>query len=306
MKPPGVLHTKEKGISKEGSMQPLKENDKRMKTNLLKWGLLIGIWGVMIGCETKKVPLNEERFTALLIEMHRVDGTLNVEKGIAGGQELKNYAYYNELFRKYGISRADFDTCMYYYSAQNKLFSRMYDVVIDSLNRQLTSVDKVLNELKARDSVNYFPLLDTIALDSIYTLTIDSIVPGLYKFSTTLQFDSLNRDIRRWIVSYFLSPDQEDTLHIRDIYVSMDTVKRVYNWSQYVDSTYSTLVISYLQPISEAKQPKLPAHRRNAKPAPKVVRLKDFGGKTWNNQLFRPYISPKSEERLKQGLPKKK
>lgn len=277
-----------------------------MRANVLKYGLLIAVFGVLLGCENPKVPLNEDRFTALLIEMHRVDGTLNVEKGIAGGQELKNYAYYNDLFRKYGISKADFDSCMYYYSAQTKLFSRMYDVVIDSLNKQLTGVDKVLSELKARDSVNYFPLLDTIALDSIYTVTIDSIVPGLYKFSTTLQFDSLNRDVRHWIVSYFLSPDQEDTLHVRDIYVAMDTAKRVYNWSQYVDSTYSTLVISYLQPISEVKQPKLPAHRKNAKPAPKVVRLEDFGGKTWNNQLFRPYISLKSEKRLKLGLPKKK
>lgn len=277
-----------------------------MRANVLKYGLLIAVFGVLLGCENSKVPLNEDRFTALLIEMHRVDGTLNVEKGIAGGQELKNYAYYNDLFRKYGISKADFDSCMYYYSAQTKLFSRMYDVVIDSLNKQLTGVDKVLSELKARDSVNYFPLLDTIALDSIYTVTIDSIVPGLYKFSTTLQFDSLNRDVRRWIVSYFLSPDQEDTLHVRDIYVAMDTAKRVYNWSQYVDSTYSTLVISYLQPISEVKQPKLPAHRKNAKPASKVVRLEDFGGKTWNNQLFRPYISLKSEKRLKLGLPKKK
>lgn len=277
-----------------------------MRANVLKYGLLIAVFGVMLGCENAKVPLNEDRFTALLIEMHRVDGTLNVEKGIAGGQELKNYAYYNDLFRKYGISKADFDSCMYYYSAQTKLFSRMYDVVIDSLNKQLTSVDKVLSELKARDSVNYFPLADTIALDSIYTVTIDSIVPGLYKFSTMLQFDSLNRDVRRWIVSYFISPDLEDTLRVRDIYVSMDTIRRSYNWSQYVDSTYSKLVISYLQPVSEVKQPKLPAHRRNANPAPKVVHLKDFGGKTWNNQLFRPYISQKSEERLKQGLPRKK
>lgn len=274
-----------------------------MKSGAGIWGILmLGLW-IFGGCHSPKVALDQDEFTALLLDMHRIDGTLAVEKGIGRTQELKNYAYYNDLFRKYGITRADFDSCMYYYSAQNKLFAGLYDVVIDSLNRQLTGIDKVLNELKANDSVNYFPLQDTLLLDSIYTVVIDSIVPGLYKFSTTLRFDTVDRQMRREIRSYFLSPHgNTDTLKVRDIYVTADTLPRSYNWSQYVDSLYSRLVISYLVPQDKKKTPSLPGNGKNKRPQEKPLPLEELGGKSWGNHLFRPYISPGTEQRLKQGL----
>lgn len=252
----------------------------------------------------KKIPLDKEKFTSLLLDMHRVDGTLAVNRSSRGSSDLRNYAYYNDLFKKYGITRAEFDSCMYYYSAQTAAFAKMYDVIIDSLNKQLTAVDKVLNELKANDSVNYFPVTDTISLDSVYTITVDSIVPGLYKFSTTLQFDSVTTKRLRRISSFFLSKDEKDTLKIRDIVVTPDTNRRNYNWSQYADSVYSKLVINYMEVIPLDKRPKT---YKNGKLVPpdkkeKVYDLKDFGGRAWNNMLLRPYVSRENEKRLKQGL----
>ena len=265
--------------------------------------LLLGI----NACHSRKVPLNEEQFTALLIDMHRVDGTLAANRGARGNDELKNYAYYNELFKKYGISRADFDSCMYYYSAQTVQFSKMYDVVLDSLNKQLTAVDKVLNLLKANDSVNYFPVMDTLRLDTVYTVNVDSIVPGLYKFHTTLQFDSLSKNRSRRLAAFFISEDDKDTLRVRDIVVAPDTLKRTYNWSQYVDSVYNRLVIRYMEVIPEEQRPKTYKNGKVVKPSKKEkeIDLKDFGGVAWDNQLFRPYISRETELRLKQGLRRK-
>lgn len=83
------------------------------------------VGGVIGGCESKKVPLNKEQFTNLLIDLHKVDGTLSVYRGIGQGyNELKNYEYYNDVFRKYHIDKAEFDSCLYYYSAQTVLFRR--------------------------------------------------------------------------------------------------------------------------------------------------------------------------------------
>ena len=48
--------------------------------------LLLGL----SGCHDKKAPLDKEKFTALLIDMHRVDGTLAVDRNKRGGDELKN------------------------------------------------------------------------------------------------------------------------------------------------------------------------------------------------------------------------
>lgn len=271
---------------------------------VLQWIILILLLGIGNGCQHKKIPLDKDQFTALLIDMHRIDGTLSA--GMRGNDELKNYAYYNDIFNKYGIDRAVFDSCMYYYSAQTVLFSKMYDVVIDTLNRQLTVVDKVLNELKANDSVNYFPVMDTLWLDSIYTVTVDSIIPGLYKFSTTLLFDSLSTNRTRRIASFFVSESGEDTLRVRDITVAIDTLKQTYNWSQYADSLYSRLVISFMEVIPEKDRPKTYKDGKEVKKKKeKEIRLKDFDGKAWDHQLFRPYISRETERRLKQGVSRK-
>ena len=128
--------------------------------------------GLVWSCKEEAVPLDEEQFKSLLIDMHRVDGTLAVARRTGGSNDLKNYAYYNDLFKKYGVTRADFDSCLHYYSAQNARFSALYDAIVDSLNKEVTVLDKIIDELKANDSVNYFPtLLDTAALD---TLRLDS------------------------------------------------------------------------------------------------------------------------------------
>lgn len=273
-------------------------------------GLLIGLFVCLaFSCKKENVPLELEEFKWLLLDMHKVDGTLAVERGMYGYEEVKNYAYYNELFKKYGITREEFDTCLYFYSAQTKVFSQMYDFIIDSLNKQLTVADRVVKELKANDSINYFPqkldtvTLDTISLDSVVVITVDGIVPGLYKFSTTLRFDSISRNRARRIASYFLSEDKKDTLYVRNIVVAPDTVKRVYSWSQYADSVYSHLVIRYMEAVPENERPRIYKNGKVvAGKKEQPIHLKEFHGISWDNQLFRPYISRETEKRLKQGL----
>ena len=249
-------------------------------------GLLILLLVGFTGCSRKKVPLDEKKFTALLIDLHRTDGTLSVARGLSGLNELKNYAYYNDLFRKYGITRAEFDSCMYYYSANTELFSKMYDVVIDSLNRQMTAVDMILRELKSKDSVNYFPVPDTLVFDSCYThivVEIDSLLPGQYKFSTLVQFDTLDKGKNNRITSFFVSRDKQDTLKVRDVTVMTDTIVHTYRWTQYVDSTYDYLVIKFVD-------------------ADNLDKLKDRKGRAWKMELFKPYIPRETEKRLKQAL----
>lgn len=253
-------------------------------------GLLVLLLVGFTGCSRKKVPLDEKKFTALLIDIHRVDGALSVAKGLSGLNELKNYAYYNDLFDKYGITRADFDSCMYYYSANSEAFSKMYDAVIDSLNKQLTAVDIILRELKSKDSLNLFPVPDTLVFDSCYThilVEIDSILPGQYKFSTQVQFDTLDKGKNNRITSFFVSKDDKDTLKIRDVSVMTDTIMHTYRWTQYVDSVYNRLVIKFVD-------------------SDNLDKLKNRKGRAWKMELFRPYIPRETENRLKQSLHRKK
>lgn len=277
-----------------------------MRSNMEKGLVIMLLLLLSFSCQLGKVPLDKDEFTSLLIDIHRVDGALAVNRGMGRYNELKNYAYYNDVFKKYNISRADFDSCMYYYSAQTVLFSKMYDVIIDTLNHQLTAADLILNELKSKDSINYFPIMDTLRLDSIYTVDMDSIVPGLYKFNTTIRFDTIVEGRARRLASYFLSADGTDTLRVWDITVKPDTIVRDYNWSQYVDSVYSRLVIKYLDilPAVKVTEPLYSGNGKKRKPAKKEkeIKLKGLGGEAWNNTLFRPYISRDMEQRLKQNI----
>ena len=237
---------------------------------------------IFIACSQKKVPLDQQQFIALLIDMHVADGTLAQTKGYSAENEKKNYAYYNSVFRKYGIDRAEFDSCMRYYSAQTALFSKLYDVVSDSLNKRLTDKNRVLNELRSRDSVNYFPRLDTIVLDTahpVFTIVVDSLQAGLYRFATTIKFDTLDKGKNNRITAFFLTPDDKDTLHVREIKVLSDTLQHLYNWSQYIDSSYNRLVVKMVDTDKSKKQ-----HFRK--------------GRIWGTTLYRPYISSKTEQRL--------
>lgn len=260
-------------------------------------GVKIGMCMILLAfgaCSKSKVPLNEKQFTSLLIDLHKTDGTLSVARSTAGLTEMKNYPYYNDVFAKYGITRAEFDSCLYYYSAQTRKFAKMYDVVVDSLNQQLTRTDLILRELKKNDSLNYFPVPDTLVFDSCYThisLDIDSIMQGYYKFSAKIQFDTLDEGKNNRITAYFLTVPSDsteiDTLWIRNLKVYPDTVVHTYNWSQYVDSTYDRLVIQFVD-------------------ADNLKKLKYRKGKAWDVSLFRPYISRESEKRYKAALEREK
>ena len=257
-----------------------------MRTILKDIGCCVIILLCIVACTHKKAALDREKFTALLIDMHMADGALSLSQGYSTNHEKRNYAYYNSVFDKYGIDRAEFDSCMRYYSAQAALFDEIYDIVIDSLNRRLTEQNRRLAELRAGDSINYFPQPDTLLLDTlnpVWVTEIDSIVPGNYKFSTTVKFDTLEKKRSNRIVAFFLSPDNKDTLHVREIRMSSDTVRRHYEWSQYVDSAYNRLIIK----IADTDRPE---------------KLKYKRGRIWGTTLYRPYTSPKTIERLKKSL----
>lgn len=241
---------------------------------------------IVVGCSKRKVALDQKQFTALLVDMHMADGTLSLSRDYTPDREKKNYAYYNSVFKKYGIDKAQFDSCMYYYSAQTALFSKIYDEVIDELSKKQTEMERMLVTLKERDSVNYFPVPDTIILNSqqmVREFEIDSIVPGLYKFNTSIKFRVPEEGIENRITAYFVSPDDKDTLYVRKINVFADTMVRYYAWSQYVDSVYNRLYVKIFDTGNQKK-------------------IKERDIRIWGTTLFRPYVAENTARRMREGV----
>ncbi len=252
-----------------------------------------GLWCVLIVCcacggHKKKTVLDRERFTALLIDMHTTDGLLSINRGFTTDKEKKNYTYYNGIFEKYGITKADFDSCMYFYTSQPRLFSEIYEVVIDTLSRRVTVEERVLQKLRANDSVNYYQGPDTLVIDTFpfsYRYVVDSIQPGNYKFNVMVRFDTLDAGKNNRISARFISADDKDTLKVRDIRLIADTLAHRYQWSQYADSVYNRLEICFLD-------------------ADNLQKLKYRRAMLWDITLFKPYTSPSTINRLQLSLPK--
>lgn len=249
--------------------------------------LFFCLWG---GCDRKKPLLDQKRFTNLLIDMHATDGVLSVNRGYTLELEKKNYTYYNSVLKKYGITKAEFDSCLYFYSSQPQLFTKIYDAVIDSLSRRVTIEERALQLLKVNDSVNYYTGPDTLLIDSapfVYEYVVDSLQPGNYKFHAVIRFDTVDAGKNNRIVSWFISADNEDTLKMRDIRVVADTLPHQYQWTQYADSAYNRLVIRFLE-------------------ADNLSKLRSRRAKVYDITLLKPYIPEKTELRLKKGLPRRR
>lgn len=262
-----------------------------MKRFIMK--IRYGVWCVLLVCcacggSGKKAVLDRKQFTALLIDMHATDGLLSINRGFTVEKEKKNYTYYNGVFEKYGITKADFDSCMYFYASQPQLFSEIYDVVIDTLSRRVTAEERVLQKLRANDSVNYYRGPDTLVIDTFpfsYRYVADSIQPGNYKFNVMARFDTLDAGKNNRISACFISADDKDTLKVRDIRLIKDTLAHRYQWSQYADSVYSRLEILFLD-------------------ADNLQQLKYRRAVLWDITLFKPYTSPGKISRLESNLPK--
>lgn len=247
---------------------------------------------ICVGCFRQRPILNEQQLINLLVDMHATDGTLAVSGSFGVEKERKNYLYFNGVFEKYGIDKNLFDSCMLYYSNRPAQLNKIYEAVIDTLNSRLTVETRTLAEYKQNDSINYFPVVDTIHIDTTEikrTYHIDSLNPGNYNFSMYLKFDTLNREMRDYrILSRFITPDSLDTLYARDIKIIIDTAQRRYQWTQFIDSSYTRLEILMFE---AEKEPKIPA----------------FGtARIWDVTLFKPYLSEKKKRELRNGLPQKK
>ena len=115
---------------------------------------------------------------------------------------------------------------------------------------------------------------------------LDSIVPGMYKFTSTIKLEKSDRGKRNFIQTYFLSADN-DTLKVPDQYVGVDTLRPYKkDWEFYVaDSSYTKLFI------------KIPKSDRDSRV--KVKKVNDREGYVYKTQIFKTYVAPNGEERLK-------
>lgn len=244
----------------------------------MKHALTIPCAVMLLALSCSKAPLGERRFADLLVDLHTADGILSDARLAPVGEQDK-YMYYTGLFDKHGITRAEFDSCVHYYSARPERYERVYEKVIRTLERRDSANLRVWRELTKDDTVNLTRLfrvkqrdtllreyvwydhaiidtlhaigiserlafLDTLRLDDLnpcYDIEIDSLRVGRYEMFLRVKLDSADTGKNNRIRPYFISA-AGDTLRVREIIVYDDARPRDYSWNFYLqDSTYNRL-----------------------------------------------------------------
>jgi hypothetical protein len=245
--------------------------------------LALPLLPLLLALSCNRPPLGEAAFARVLIDIHTADGALT-DARVAPVSERDKYMYYAGIFRAHGITRAQFDTCIHYYSSNPERYDRVYARVTRVLERRDGDNLRIWNELTRGDTVNLIPFIpvnhrdtllreyiwyghtlvdtlhlvavtrrlarpDTLFLDTLnprHDILIDSIRPGRYEMHFRVKLDSATRGIPR-VRPYFTSTGG-DTLRPRDVIIYGDVRPRDYTWGFYVeDSTVNRLHVRLLE-----------------------------------------------------------
>ncbi len=163
----------------------------------------LAVFLLLISCNVKdRVPRHipsKKKMTDLLVDIHLSDNVMSID-GIS--QKNKQLGYYRYILERQGVTQAEFDSALSWYSAHPKVYLEVYDRVIQILTEKEAETQQAINageELK-KDSISRIkdlwtdarefrlPLHDTLDAKIPFTIKLDSIKNGKLKLSTWITY----------------------------------------------------------------------------------------------------------------------
>lgn len=202
--------------------------------------------------EKKNPPkLNQEEFTKMLIDIHIADGTLSAQNVYRAGKNYRPSYYYNSIYEKYNLQPAEFDSCVAYYAENTANFTKIYDKVIDSLNRLETKyrID-IKNAKLEQDTVNLWKRKKHWIVPKQGKPTFSFRIPikerGIYTVSADIRIFQKDQTENPTMEAYFWKKDTTKGLqkvHFDPIKIEKDSIFKTYSIQlEYPDTTYTHLV----------------------------------------------------------------
>lgn len=208
--------------------------------------ILAIIFATSCGKEAK-APLGEKEFTKLLIDVHLTDAVLGVEgyRNVRGKEEYQKY--YNYLFNKHGVSPEVFDSCVVFYSKNLANYEKIYQVVVDSLNRLKSRYDKDLSYKLKRDTLNLWNLKKEYSFPADSANMIEAQVPfsevGMYNLSLKIKLLEGDKGENNRITGFFVKKTKmgkDSIIPFDTIKIYSDTVWRYYKLHKFAEDTNYT------------------------------------------------------------------
>ncbi|BAX80284.1 DUF4296 domain-containing protein [Labilibaculum antarcticum] len=207
----------------------------------------------LISCKDNKKntpPLNEDQFTKMLIDIHIIDGTLSSQNIYRSGDNYRPSYYYNSIYKKYNITREQFDSCISYYSYDTNKFTQIYDVIIDSLNHLETKYHiEIKNKRLELDTVNLWKKKQNWRVTERAKNNLEFAIPikeqGIYTLKASIKIFKDDQTDNPKIEAYFWKKDslgEEQIVSFRPQPIAQDMKFNTYELiMEYPDSTYTEL-----------------------------------------------------------------
>lgn len=147
---------------------------KQSTKNIYQLIFVIGFFLLFSGCSGRpEGVLNKSDMTDILVEIHKLEGSLDA-KGLSYNQAGEKDNYYKSILEKYEITQAEFDSSVVWYTKNPKRFSKIYDEVFV----RLTALDEEIKKGKYHpvDSIEYFTVKNNLwNKPSRYVFSKDSV-----------------------------------------------------------------------------------------------------------------------------------
>ena len=115
-----------------------------------RWFIVLLVAVCCIGCRPKGI-LSSRQMRDIMYDLHRVDGIMDVmQLGIGYDEDLARY--YQNVLDRHGVSQAQFDSSLVWYTDNPALFNKIYPKVMDRLDQDVAHWEAVLaREQKRRE-----------------------------------------------------------------------------------------------------------------------------------------------------------
>lgn len=148
--------------------------------------------------------LSSKEMENVLYDLHRTEGILQA-KGYGYNRDEENAGYYEAVLRKHGVTQAQFDSSLVWYTDNPRRFDKIYPKVIDRLKAQKDVLAKAntasFEALRAGQ-----PVFTQAKLDSTMQVLREGYTYSLATFVDTLAW----RDVQ--MVSYVFPIAVQDSL----------------------------------------------------------------------------------------------
>lgn len=188
--------------------------------------------------------LSEDKMEDILLEYYKAKAIS--ENSSYGSTGPKGALYIEYVFRKHGITKADFDSSLMWYSHNSLRLAEIYDKVAkrlendrDFINLKLEGKDKKNKKTEDKDSVDIWLDLKNIQMNG-------QRFNNIFTYSIPVDSNFRENDTLLWSVDYrFKKPKSKDSLR----YATMAFIV-----------SYDTDTVRLIRKVSESKTEKMYIH----------------------------------------------